>query len=99
MKLDIETKKIEASIDQTGIGWLIFNNPARHNALSLEMWKGIGDAFEQFNDANDVRAVIMRGAGVKRSYQEPIYQSLIKREPTRYNGRPMEKSLGGPPTG
>ena len=65
MKLDIETKKIEASIDQTGIGWLIFNNPDRHNALSLEMWKGIGDAFEQFNDANDVRAVIMRGAGGK----------------------------------
>tara|TARA_A100000164_G_scaffold164952_1_gene146309 strand:- start:234 stop:1037 length:804 start_codon:yes stop_codon:yes gene_type:complete len=65
MKLDIETKKIEASIDQTGIGWLIFNNPDRHNALSLEMWQGIGDAFEQFNDANDVRAVIMRGAGGK----------------------------------
>ena len=65
MKLDIETKKIEASIDQTGIGWLIFNNPERHNALSLEMWQGIGDAFEQFNDANDVRAVIMRGAGGK----------------------------------
>ena len=65
MKLDIETKKIEASIDQTGIGWLIFNNPDRHNALSLDMWKGIGDAFEQFNDANDVRAVIMRGAGGK----------------------------------
>ena len=65
MKLDIETEKIEASIDQTGIGWLIFNNPDRHNALSLEMWKGIGDAFEQFSDANDVRAVIMRGAGGK----------------------------------
>ena len=65
MKLDIETKKIEASIDQTGIGWLIFNNPDRHNALSLEMWKGIGTLFEQFNDANDVRAVIMRGAGGK----------------------------------
>ena len=65
MKLDIETKKIEASIDPTGIGWLIFNNPDRHNALSLEMWKGIGDAFEQFSDDNDVRAVIMRGAGGK----------------------------------
>ena len=65
MKLDIETKKIEASIDQTGIGWLIFNNPDRHNALSLEMWRGIGDAFEQFNDSNNVRAVVMRGAGGK----------------------------------
>ena len=29
------------------------------------MWKGIGDAFRQFNDANDVRTVIMRGAGGK----------------------------------
>ena len=25
------------------IGWLIFNNPSRHNAMSLEMWQGLGD--------------------------------------------------------
>ena len=22
-----------------GIGWMIFNNPERHNAVSLEMWE------------------------------------------------------------
>ena len=33
----------------SGVGWMIFNNPARHNALSLEMWQGIGDILENYN--------------------------------------------------
>ena len=32
---------------------------------SLEMWEGIGDILEHFADNDDVRAVIMRGAGGK----------------------------------
>ena len=40
MKLD--TQRMLARIGD-GVGWMTFNNPARHNALSLEMWKGIGD--------------------------------------------------------
>jgi enoyl-CoA hydratase/carnithine racemase len=48
-----------------GVGWMIFNNPARHNALSLEMWQAIGDILEYFSGNNDVRVIIMRGAGGK----------------------------------
>jgi enoyl-CoA hydratase/carnithine racemase len=28
---------------EDGIGWMTFNNPARHNALSLEMWLGMAE--------------------------------------------------------
>jgi enoyl-CoA hydratase len=61
----LKTDKILASVDEDGIGWLTFNNPARRNALSLEMWEGIGDAFEALDADTSVRVVVMRGAGGK----------------------------------
>ena len=48
-----------------GIGWMIFNHPARHNALSLEMWQGIADILECFAEDAEVRVAVMRGAGGK----------------------------------
>jgi enoyl-CoA hydratase/carnithine racemase len=63
--LDLETSKIIGRIDDDGIGWLIFNQPERHNALSLEMWQGIGDVLESYSTDPDVRVAIMRGAGGK----------------------------------
>jgi enoyl-CoA hydratase/carnithine racemase len=62
--IQLETERMQARITD-GIGWMIFNNPARHNALSLEMWQGIGDILEHFSENEDVRVVIMRGAGGK----------------------------------
>ena len=48
-----------------GVATLIFNNPEKRNALSLEMWEGIGDALEAFDREPDVRAIVLRGAGGK----------------------------------
>lgn len=64
-ELDLKTKKIIGRIDDDVIGWLIFNQPERHNALSLEMWQGIGDVLEAFAADPQVRVAIMRGAGGK----------------------------------
>jgi len=63
--LQLDTDKMLAHIDDSGIGWMIFNQPQRHNALSLEMWQGISDILAHFNNHDDVRVVIMRGAGGK----------------------------------
>ena len=62
--LTLQTERMQARVED-GLGWMVFNNPARHNALSLEMWEGIGDILEHLADNDDVRAVIMRGAGGK----------------------------------
>src|SRR5215213_8769982 len=62
--MKLQTEKILADVD-SGIGWLTFNNPARRNAMSMEMWQGVADAMEQFNADPDVRVVVMRGAGGK----------------------------------
>lgn len=64
MSLSLNTERMQTSVDN-GIGWMIFNNPARHNALSLEMWQGIGDILQHYATSDDVRVVIMRGAGGK----------------------------------
>lgn len=48
-----------------GVGWLTFNNPERRNAMSLEMWQGLGDAAQALEADPAVRVVVMRGAGGK----------------------------------
>lgn len=64
MTLSLQTERMQAHV-ANGVGWMIFNNPARHNALSLEMWQGIGDILEHYAASDEVRVVIMRGAGGK----------------------------------
>lgn len=63
--IKLATSKILAHIDQHATGWLTFNQPERHNALSLEMWQGMGDVFDAFEQDDDVRVIVMRGAGGK----------------------------------
>jgi enoyl-CoA hydratase/carnithine racemase len=47
------------------VGWMVFNNPARHNALSLEMWSAIADIVADFEADPEVRIIVMTGAGEK----------------------------------
>ncbi|MFU8816170.1 MAG: enoyl-CoA hydratase [Pseudomonadales bacterium] len=65
LTLELRTSKMLARIDADGIGWVTFNQPERHNALSLEMWQGLADILEQFAERDAVRVVVMRGAGGK----------------------------------
>jgi len=63
--LDLGTEKLKAHVDERGIGWIVFNQPERHNALSLAMWQGLADALSCFAGRDDVRIAVMRGAGGK----------------------------------
>jgi len=62
--MKLSTDKMLADADGA-IGWVTFNNPERHNAVSLEMWQGLGDALEAFQADPGVRVVVMKGAGTK----------------------------------
>jgi enoyl-CoA hydratase/carnithine racemase len=48
-----------------GVGVITFNNPAKRNAMSLDMWEGLGNALVELRDDDDVRVVIMVGSGDK----------------------------------
>jgi enoyl-CoA hydratase len=48
-----------------GVGIVTFNNPAKRNAMSIEMWEGLGAALTELRDDEAVRVVILTGAGDK----------------------------------
>src|SRR5271155_4610432 len=58
------TEKILSGIDGA-VATLTFNNPERHNAMSLEMWQATADALETLAADPLVRVVILTGAGGK----------------------------------
>ncbi len=45
------------------IGWIIIDNQERHNALNLDMWRMIPDRLDTLEAHDDVRAVVLVGAG------------------------------------
>lgn len=62
--MKLETDKMLARVE-AGVGYVTFNNPERRNAVSLEMWKALGDIMEAFERDDAVRAVVLTGAGDK----------------------------------
>ena len=62
--IELNTDKMLAEKAE-GIGWMTFNNPARRNATSLEMWQAIAEILDDFGADPAVRVVVMRGAGDK----------------------------------
>lgn len=47
------------------VGWLVFNNPMRRNAVSVEMWAAIEPVMAAFEADPDIRVVVVTGAGGK----------------------------------
>jgi enoyl-CoA hydratase len=45
------------------IGWITFNNPARHNAVSMSMWQALFDVVSEFEADNAIRVIVVKGAG------------------------------------
>jgi enoyl-CoA hydratase len=64
MDTPVKTEKIIARKDGA-IGWVIFNNPEKRNAMSLEMYEATAAAMEAYAKDPEVRVVILRGEGEK----------------------------------
>jgi enoyl-CoA hydratase len=45
------------------VGWIVFDQPARRNAINGAMWRGIAPAMKRFDADPEVRCVAFRGAG------------------------------------
>uniref|UniRef100_UPI00195336DA enoyl-CoA hydratase-related protein n=2 Tax=Pseudomonadota TaxID=1224 RepID=UPI00195336DA len=56
-------KILQSVVD--GVGVITFNNPDKRNAMSLEMWEGLGEALVALRDDPAVRVVILVGTGDK----------------------------------
>ena len=62
--MKLSTDKMIAK-KEGGIGWMIFNNPERRNAISLAMREAMVEIFEDYQADDNVRVLVMRGAGDK----------------------------------
>jgi len=63
-ELKLPTDKMLAKIDGA-TGHIIFNNPERYNAVSLEMWDAVDVALNAFAEDDEIRVVVLSGAGSK----------------------------------
>ena len=71
-----------------GVGVITFNNPEKRNAMSLEMWEGLGSALIELRNNPDVRVVIMVGAGDKAFVSGA---DISQFEKTRHNAQASEE--------
>ena len=58
------TSKMLAEKDGA-VGRIIFNNPARHNAVSLDMWQAVAQIMDDFEADPAIRVIVVTGAGGK----------------------------------
>jgi enoyl-CoA hydratase/carnithine racemase len=70
-----------------GVGIITFNNPEKRNAMSLEMWEGLGSALVKLRDDPAVRVVILVGAGDKAFVSGA---DISQFEKTRHNAAASE---------
>jgi enoyl-CoA hydratase len=47
------------------IGWITFNNPARHNAVSMAMWQALYEIVSDFGQDAAIHVIVVKGAGEK----------------------------------
>ena len=47
------------------VGWIVFNQPAKKNAINDAMWRGIPEAMAKYDADPQVRCVAFRGAGTE----------------------------------
>jgi len=71
-----------------GVGVITFNNPEKRNAMSLDMWEGLGHALVELRDDPAVRVVIMVGAGDKAFVSGA---DISQFEKTRHNAEASEE--------
>jgi len=71
-----------------GVGVITFNNPEKRNAMSLDMWEGLGHALIELRDDANVRVVVLTGAGDKAFVSGA---DISQFEKTRHNAEASEE--------
>lgn len=80
--LKLDTDKMIAK-KEGPIGWIVYNNPERRNAISLEMQEAIPPIVENFAKDDAIRVVVVRGAGEKAFISGADISEFEKRRTSR----------------
>jgi enoyl-CoA hydratase len=49
--------------ESAGVGWVFLDHPARRNAITVEMWEQLAEAFTALGSRSEIRAAVVAGAG------------------------------------
>ncbi|NJL07179.1 MAG: hypothetical protein HC900_02170 [Methylacidiphilales bacterium] len=98
------TDKLTALVEGH-IGWLVLDNPARRNALTLAMWQAVPQLVAALDAHPDVRVIVVRGAGdgpfasgADISEFETVRATAAARAPTRPPMPRRSPASAGPPS-
>ena len=58
------TEKMLSRVEDD-IGYITFNNPEKHNAVSIEMWDALENILDDFKENQNIRVIVLNGAGGK----------------------------------
>ena len=72
-----------------GVGLITFNQPEKRNAMSVEMWQGLGEILDEFAEDSRCRVVVLTGAGQQgvrlgRGHQ-PVREAALQRRRAEAN--------------
>jgi enoyl-CoA hydratase/carnithine racemase len=62
--METGTERMIAYVED-GVGWIVYNNPEKHNAMTADMLAAVPRICETFATDPSVRVVVLRGAGDK----------------------------------
>ena len=86
-------KILAGCIDLTG--YVVINNPERHNAVSLAMYEAAAEVVEAMALDDNVRLLIICGAGGKLLLQGPTFPNLKKNGQVRRKLQLIQLPLPG----
>ncbi|HSS62793.1 MAG TPA: enoyl-CoA hydratase/isomerase family protein, partial [Gammaproteobacteria bacterium] len=47
------------------VATVVLNRPHKLNALTKDMWRGLGETFRRLSGENELRCIVLRGAGTR----------------------------------
>ena len=86
------TERMIAEKDGT-IGWMTFNNPARHNAVSMDMWQAVPEILAEFERDPNIHVIVLgcgrQGVRIGRGYFRVRRKTILAR-----TDRQIQRDLG-----
>jgi enoyl-CoA hydratase len=62
--VDTGSEQMQAFVE-SGIGWIVYDNPGKHNAMTADMLAAVNRIVDHYIADDEVRVVVLRGAGEK----------------------------------
>lgn len=91
-KLDTGTEKLLVEVE-SGIARITFNNPERHNALSIEMRAALPGVLRDLQDDVEVRVIVVTGAGGKAFISGADISEFEQQRTTRESRAAYDKNM------